>query len=137
MEFCEGLTLQHLMNSETILNFEEKMKMIKQILEALSYIHEQNMIHRDLKPANVFLDKDLNVKLGDFGLATTTTTTKEKKEHNLEENKSMLKDSFKDSLRTLSGGVGTPLYASPEQLKPGKYNEKVFYFFELNRINRM
>ena len=27
------------------------------------------VLHRDLKPANVFLDKSLNVKLGDFGLA--------------------------------------------------------------------
>ena len=28
------------------------------------------MIHRDLKPSNVFLDKNYNVKLGDYGLAT-------------------------------------------------------------------
>ena len=34
-------------------------------------MHNKNLIHRDLKPANIFLDKALNVKLGDFGLATS------------------------------------------------------------------
>ena len=124
MEFCEGLTLQHLLNSLTELSKEEKNSMISQILEALSYIHEQNMIHRDMKPANIFLDKDFNVKLGDFGLATTN----EMKDFNIEETKSFSKDTAtKDyiNFKTLSGGVGTPLYASPEQAKAGKYNEKV------------
>lgn len=124
MEYCEGLTLQHLlMNVEINLSKDEKTKMIKQILEALSYIHEQNLIHRDLKPSNIFLDKNFIVKLGDFGLATT----KEKKE-NFEDNKSLSRDISKDYFRTMSGGVGTPLYASPEQKKAGKYNEKVFFF---------
>jgi serine/threonine protein kinase len=40
-------------------------------MEAISYIHHQNIAHRDLKPENfLFLDKDsLNLKLIDFGLA--------------------------------------------------------------------
>ena len=41
------------------------------MVDALHYLHNMGLIHRDLKPSNVFLDKNYNVKLGDFGLATT------------------------------------------------------------------
>ena len=47
------------------------------MLEALVYIHSMGIIHRDLKPLNVFLDKNLNVKLGDFGLATQNLSKNE------------------------------------------------------------
>lgn len=127
MEYCEGLTLQHLLaNFEISLSKDEKIKLIKQILEALSYIHEQNMIHRDLKPTNIFLDKNFIVKLGDFGLATT----KEQK-NNQDDFKSISREGLKDSFRTMSGGVGTPLYASPEQKKAGRYNEKVIFCIKI------
>lgn len=41
-----------------------------QIALALKYIHNQRVIHRDLKLGNLFLNDNLEVKLGDFGLAT-------------------------------------------------------------------
>ena len=37
------------------------------------------MIHRDLKPSNIFFDKDHNVKLGDYGLATRVKDTEKQK----------------------------------------------------------
>ena len=40
---------------------------MRQFLEGLEFIHEKNICHRDLKPDNIFLDDELNVKLGDFG----------------------------------------------------------------------
>jgi cell cycle serine/threonine-protein kinase CDC5/MSD2 len=33
-------------------------------------MHAQRVMHRDLKPGNLFLDGDMNIKIGDFGLAT-------------------------------------------------------------------
>ena len=39
------------------------------MLDGLEYLHSVGLIHRDMKPANIFLDRDQNVKMGDFGLA--------------------------------------------------------------------
>ena len=41
----------------------------KQIVEGCCYLHENNIIHRDLKLGNLFLNDEMEVKIGDFGLA--------------------------------------------------------------------
>lgn len=43
---------------------------VKQIVEACIYLHEKRIIHRDLKLGNLFLNDDMEIKIGDFGLAT-------------------------------------------------------------------
>ena len=49
--------------------FQEAKTILEQVISALSYIHRNcQLVHRDLKPSNIFLNKDLNVKIGDFGL---------------------------------------------------------------------
>lgn len=42
---------------------------MKQILDGVLYLHEHGIIHRDLKLGNLFLNDNLDVKIGDFGLA--------------------------------------------------------------------
>ncbi len=74
-----------------------------QICIALSYLHNLNIIHRDLKPANVFIDKDDNIKLGDFGIS-----------------KIMRKFMMFGQTQ-----IGTPLYMSPEIFKRERYGVKV------------
>ena len=47
-------------------------KLIKQILEAVDYMHDQGIVHRDLKPENLLYesqDEDSNIKISDFGLS--------------------------------------------------------------------
>ncbi|XP_051199726.1 L-type lectin-domain containing receptor kinase IX.1-like [Lolium perenne] len=62
----------HLYNSEKILTWAIRHKIILGIGSALMYLHqewEQCVVHRDIKPSNVMLDSLFNAKLGDFGLA--------------------------------------------------------------------
>ena len=71
MECCEVQTLKEVINAGLLTSNKQLCKnLLTQILEALAYVHGKHLIHRDMKPSNIFLDKNMNVKLGDFGLAT-------------------------------------------------------------------
>ena len=48
---------------------------IPQILLGLNHMHAKKILHRDIKTLNVFLDDDLNVKLGDMGVAKVRFAT--------------------------------------------------------------
>ena len=50
-----------------------------QIIDACKYMHEHKVIHRDLKLGNLFLDENMHIKVGDFGLATTVQYDGERK----------------------------------------------------------
>eukprot|EP01027_Heterolobosea_sp_BB2_P010054 GEZU01014802.1.p1 GENE.GEZU01014802.1~~GEZU01014802.1.p1 ORF type:complete len:309 (+),score=100.07 GEZU01014802.1:148-1074(+) len=50
-----------------------------QIVLGVKFLHEHNIIHRDLKLGNIFLNDNMEVKIGDFGLATQITFEGERK----------------------------------------------------------
>lgn len=76
---------------------------------AIKYLHQRNIVHRDLKTGNLFLDADMNVKVGDFGLAAL-----------------LVSQSDYGAIRRTTM-CGTPNYLAPEVLeKTGKgHDEKV------------
>lgn len=49
--------------------FHFKHKIILQLIEGISYLHQMNIIHGDLKPQNVLYDENLNIKITDYGLS--------------------------------------------------------------------
>ncbi|MCC6933225.1 MAG: protein kinase [Deltaproteobacteria bacterium] len=70
MEYCEGSSLADLVaaTAEPI-DTMRCIKILYQIVEAMSAAHDCGITHRDLKPANVFIAADDSVKLLDFGIA--------------------------------------------------------------------
>lgn len=70
MQFCEGETLETFLEKHPGKHQEKlKWKIFRQVLEAVNYLHQRDIIHRDIKPENIFLDTKRNARLGDFGLA--------------------------------------------------------------------
>ena len=69
MELCEHGELFHYIVDNGRLSELESRYFLKQILEALRYVHNQGVVHRDIKPENILLDVDGHVKLSDFGLS--------------------------------------------------------------------
>ena len=72
-------SLKELHKRRKTLTEPETRYFMKQIISALMYLHEQKIIHRDVKLGNLFLNEDLEVKMGDFGLATVLDYDGEKK----------------------------------------------------------
>ncbi|KAH8821648.1 anticodon binding domain of tRNAs-domain-containing protein [Xylogone sp. PMI_703] len=71
MEYCEKRTLRDLIRRGLYKETDEIWRLFRQILEGLVHIHGLNIVHRDLKPENIFIDGASNVRIGDFGLATS------------------------------------------------------------------
>ncbi|KAI9264773.1 kinase-like domain-containing protein [Sporodiniella umbellata] len=150
MEYCEKKTLRDVIDEG--IEEQEAWRLFRHILEGLVHIHSQGMIHRDLKPANIFLDSNNDVKIGDFGLATSSQTLVENSQsysrtasqvricNNAEvvpasasyAGYSASNHNLDESMTT---GVGTTFYVSPEVMpnQSGatvgmRYNQKVDMF---------
>ncbi|XP_066521089.1 eukaryotic translation initiation factor 2-alpha kinase 1 isoform X2 [Hoplias malabaricus] len=98
---------------------EQASNILKKILEGVEYIHSHGIMHRDLKPRNIFLHgHDCHVKIGDFGLACRDNVVNENEDQPL--------GSYigEDTGSAHTTGVGTFVYASPEQLEGSHYDSK-------------
>ena len=79
LELCQNQTLNEIHNRRKILTELEVQCYIIQLIKALKYLHSHRIIHRDLKLGNLFLNDKMELKVGDFGLATKLDYDGEKK----------------------------------------------------------
>jgi serine/threonine-protein kinase len=97
MELVEGQSLQsRLAAAAPYLTLGETERLARDLLAGLAHAHRKGIIHRDIKPANVLITEENTAKLADFGIARATGDI--------------------GSLTATGAFLGTPLYASPEQL---------------------
>lgn len=78
MEYLDGETLKERLEREKQLSVDDSLAIIMPILTALKEVHKIGIIHRDIAPDNIFLTKNGEVKLLDFGAARYATTTHSK-----------------------------------------------------------
>ena len=101
MEYVQGELLTDWCDAQR-LDIRARLRLFLQVLEAVQYAHERQVIHRDLKPSNILVTLGGQVRLLDFGVAT------------------LLDDgevAGKTPLTTVYGSVLTPIYSSPELIR--------------------
>jgi len=73
MSYLEGVTLNELIeDSDGRIEFKEVLNVVLPVLEALKKIHDEGLLHRDISPENIYISKNGDVKLLDFGAARYT-----------------------------------------------------------------
>jgi serine/threonine protein kinase/Tfp pilus assembly protein PilF len=98
MEYVDGLAIDGFCEARR-LDIRARIALVRQVLEALAYVHGRHVIHRDLKPSNILVGETGQVKLLDFGTAR-------------------LVDATAEAAITKTGVFAfTPEYASPEQVR--------------------
>jgi serine/threonine protein kinase len=103
MQYMDGGSLdKKLEENKDPLPLDDVVKWIRDIAEGLDNARRHGIIHHDIKPANIMLDKDGNVKIGDFGISQA------------------LRDSRSESIAKITKSWGSPFYISPEKVLTGK-----------------
>jgi serine/threonine protein kinase len=105
VEYIDGITLDEYINKYSgPLPDSKASDIICNVLDAVQYAHDNNILHRDIKPGNIMVRKDgTMVKVMDFGIAKFTGIAAPNVTH-------------------INAQLGTPYYMSPEQVKGVAYS---------------
>lgn len=99
MEYVDGSDLKKYVQDHAPLSNNEVVRIMEEVLSAMTLAHQQGIVHRDLKPQNILLTKDGTVKVTDFGIAVAFAET---------------------SLTQTNSMLGSVHYLSPEQARGSK-----------------
>ncbi|MCG7342821.1 Stk1 family PASTA domain-containing Ser/Thr kinase [Sporosarcina sp. ACRSL] len=103
MEYIEGQTLKKFIQTNGPLHVQQAVKIMRQLVSAISNAHHNGIVHRDIKPQNILMDSEGNVKITDFGIAMALNATAHTKTNSV---------------------IGTVHYLSPEQARGGMATKK-------------
>ncbi|MBC8352291.1 MAG: serine/threonine protein kinase [Planctomycetes bacterium] len=107
MEFLEGQGLHALINDEDTILEGKRLQLIREMAEAIDYVHEQGFIHRDICPRNFICEPDASsLKLIDFGLSLPAT----------------------EPFMMPGNRTGTPAYMAPEVSRRQKTDQRLDMF---------
>jgi|JI6StandDraft_1071083.scaffolds.fasta_scaffold01976_3 serine/threonine protein kinase len=90
-----------------------KLRVFGRVCEAVDFAHRVGIIHRDIKPANILLGPDASPVLVDYDIADIRFVTQ---------------------LSVAHGGLGTPIFAAPEQLEDAEYADERSDIYSLGRL---
>lgn len=99
MEYMDAGTLDTILKTKGIFSESQLAGVAKQVLNGLNYLHSHKIIHRDIKPSNLLVNRDMEVKIADFGVSKIMCRT----------------------LDACNSYVGTCAYMSPERFDPDTY----------------
>uniref|UniRef100_A0A6Q2YDJ3 non-specific serine/threonine protein kinase n=1 Tax=Esox lucius TaxID=8010 RepID=A0A6Q2YDJ3_ESOLU len=99
MEYASGGEVFDYLVAHGRMKEKEARAKFRQIVSAVQYCHQKNIVHRDLKAENLLLDADMNIKIADFGFSNEFT--------------------MGNKLDTF---CGSPPYAAPELFQGKKYD---------------
>uniref|UniRef100_A0A0K0F1X0 Serine/threonine-protein kinase PLK n=1 Tax=Strongyloides venezuelensis TaxID=75913 RepID=A0A0K0F1X0_STRVS len=99
LELCDG-TLKNVLKRLEILDEPSCRFVLREVARGISYLHEERIIHRDIKLDNIFFTKDMDIKIGDFGIAIKCV----------------------DSTIKIMKACGTAKYFAPETLNGSGYS---------------
>ncbi len=96
MPYAEGESLRQRLDREKQLAVDESVRITVEVADGLDYAHRKGVVHRDIKPGNILLAEG-HATIADFGIARAVEAAQQER------------------VTSTGLGVGTPLYASPEQ----------------------
>lgn len=99
MEYVDGEDLKKYLQDHAPLSNQVAVRIMQEVLSAMTLAHQKGIIHRDLKPQNVLLTRDGHAKVTDFGIAVAFAET---------------------SLTQTNSMLGSVHYLSPEQARGSK-----------------
>ena len=111
LELVRGQTVRALMGADPPPSLERRMRWLVDAARALGAAHEKDLVHRDIKPENLMIREDGVLKVLDFGIAKRLSGRIDA---------SAPTEAISSTPNTLTQAgtiVGTPRYASPEQLQ--------------------